>query len=276
MSHLRHLCVYLVVCTQAFAPPTVCSNAFLLQWPSQIGPEVGVFAFTLSVTEEATTEAPFETGLVWRENTTVRGTAACCGNSSWALSAATTYQWSVHEFQGQVAAPVGLPLRGSFKTCGSLLSPRQEAQQLTFAPAASKVFNDTATSLLKRTQTNGFFGESPYSGQYGNVEFTRTIGAAVAAFLEMGEDAFALRVLRFILELHKEQNAPFPSHIVRPPSLPGRNYTLEMIEQTDGSFHLIVAWARVCNLHPGNTKLFTDFYGMMRVVLVFGVGMYKP
>ena len=35
-------------------------------------------------------------------------------------------------------------------------------------------------------------------------------------------------------------------------------------EQTDGSFHLIVAWARYCALHPEETAMFHDHYEMMK------------
>ena len=170
----------------------------------------GVFAFSLTVKQEARPSAPdgqrhtaaaFETGLVWRENTTVRGVAACCGNASWALRPSATYEWHVQEYEGQPAAPLGLPVSGHFTTSADLPTPRDEAQQETFSPATDRVFNDSAASLAGRTRVNGFFGESPFAGEYGSAEFTRTVGAAVAAFLEMGDDAHARRILRLILDM---------------------------------------------------------------------------
>jgi hypothetical protein len=128
------------------------------------------------------------------------------------------------------------------------------------------VYNDTAESLVQRTKGNGFFGESPFAGEYGAAEFTRTIGAATAAFLEMGRDDLAERILRLILELHKLKKAPYPSHTIGCTPLNSTDLAkcnLGMIEQTDGSFHLILTWARFCFLHPEKTHLFSDYYSMV-------------
>jgi hypothetical protein len=100
----------------------------------------------------------------------------------------------VQEYVGQPAIPVGSILSGHFTMSPDLPTPREEARRETFAVATDRVFNDTAASLADRTKANGFFGESPFAGEYGAAEFTRTIGAAVAAFLELGDDTHAHRV----------------------------------------------------------------------------------
>ena len=233
----------------------VGTHSFLIKWPSQVKASDGVFGFTLSVQQLPTpvqegvfaaAPPPFETGMVWRENTTVRGAAACCGNATWVLRAGSGYQWRVQEYVGQPAQPVvGGVHTGRFITSAGLPTPREEARRETFAAATDRVFNDTAASLAERTKANGFFGESPFAGEYGSAEFTRTIGAAVAAFLELGDDSRAHRILRLILDLHKARDAPFPSHTIGCTPLNTSNLSrcgLGMIEQTDGSFHLILAW----------------------------------
>ena len=234
----------------------VDTHSFLVRWPSQVKASDAVFSFTLSVQlttaaaaeegDESVVPPPFETGLVWRENTTVRGAAACCGNATWVLRAGASYQWRVQEYVGQPAQPVVGGLHtGRFTTSASLPTPREEARRETFAAATDRVFNDTAVSLAERTKANGFFGESPFAGEYGSAEFTRTIGAAVAAFLELGDDSHAHRILRLILDLHTARDAPFPSHTIGCTPLNTSNISrceLGMIEQTDGSFHLILAW----------------------------------
>lgn len=243
------------------------THSFLIKWPSQVRASDGVFSFTLSVQQQLPTTAeaegefavpppPFETGLVWRENTTVRGAAACCGNATWVLRAGASYQWHVQEYVGQPAQPVGGGVHtGRFTTSASLPTPREEARRETFAAATNRVFNDTAASLAGRTKANGFFGESPFAGEYGSAEFTRTIGAAVAAFLELGDDRHAHQILRLILDLHKVRDAPFPSHTIGCTPLNTSNISrcgLGMIEQTDGSFHLILAWSvpgLYCGIH---------------------------
>ena len=233
----------------------VDTHSFLIKWPSQVKASDGVFGFTLSVqqlllptndSQFAGVPRPFETGMVWRENTTVRGAAACCGNATWVLREGTSYQWRVQEYVGQPAQPlVGGVHTGRFPTSANLPTPREEARRETFTAATERVFNDTAASLAERTKTNGFFGESPFAGEYGSAEFTRTIGAAVAAFLELGDDSRAHRILRLTLDLHKARDAPFPSHTIGCTPLNTSNISqceLGMIEQTDGSFHLILAW----------------------------------
>jgi hypothetical protein len=122
--------------------PTIGTHAFMLKWTSEVGADVGVFAFTLSVREAATAAAvPFETGLVWRENTTVRGAAACCGNATWALGAGKTYEWTVNEFEGADARPVGATKTKHFTMAADLPTPRQEAQRETFSFATNRVYN---------------------------------------------------------------------------------------------------------------------------------------
>eukprot|EP01043_Picozoa_sp_COSAG02_P028280 COSAG02_NODE_1708_length_11229_cov_14.784097_1_plen_723_part_00 len=269
------LALALLVLPANSADIIIDTHAFLLKWPSQVSAHAGVFGFSLSVQEDATesadvgprqTSGAYETGLVWRENTTVRGVAACCGNASWALRPGTTYSWRVQEYEGQPAVSVGRPLTGRFVTSFELPTPRDEALRETFSPATTRVFNDTSSSLAGRTKINGFFGESPFAGEYGSAEFTRTVGAAVAAFLEMGDDEHARRILRLILDIHKAHRAPFPSHTIGCTPLNTSDISrcaLGMIEQTDGSFHLVLAWARWCSLHPEDNALFQDFYEMM-------------
>eukprot|EP01052_Picozoa_sp_SAG31_P013178 SAG31_NODE_787_length_12094_cov_27.048270_12_plen_315_part_00 len=170
------------------------------------------------------------------------------------------------EYQGQPEELVGRPLTGRFTTSADLPSPREEAQRETFTAATNRVYTDTASSLAGRTKPNGFFGESPFAGEYGAAEFTRTVGAAVAAFLEMGDDTNAHRVLQLTLKLHKARDAPYPSHTIGCTPLNTSNISrcnLGMIEQTDGSFHLILAWARWCALHPEDSSMFDEFYPLM-------------
>eukprot|EP01043_Picozoa_sp_COSAG02_P059687 COSAG02_NODE_7652_length_2912_cov_1.996801_4_plen_367_part_01 len=266
---------------QLFDMGEIHTNSFLLRWHSDISaPSSSVFAFALTVSELGGSPkpvVPFETGLVWRENTTVAGVAACCGNSSWSLKAGHSYEYEVQEFLANGARSSKLEklgtARGKFSTSATLPTPKDEARAAAFGPAVTRVFNDTRDSIRARVRADGFFGESPYAHEYGALEFIRTLGAATAAFLELGNDDLAKSILDLVLSLHAETQPgepgyAFPVHTINPQisnySHGSRNYTLEAgNEQVDGVFHLIVAWARYAALHPEDTRFFSDYYPMM-------------
>ena len=264
----------------------ISTNAFLLRWPSRVtDPSSSVFAFTLTVQEAdgADQDKPgaWETGLVFRENTTVSGVSACCGNASWALRPQTKYTWRVEEFTrppGQPSAPLKQlgAQTGSFATSAALPSPRDEARAAAFAPAVSRVFDDTRDSIRDRVKSDGFFGESPFAHEYGALEFIRTIGAAAAAFLEMGDDAIVAKLLRLVLKLHVDAGSLYPRHTINPAGNYSANgtrpYTLEAgNEQVDGSFHLIVAWARYCALNPEDEAMFAHYQLLKNWTLRYSV-----
>ena len=262
----------------------VDSHAFILRWPSKVtAPSASVFAFELTVAAadddgSGTAPAPWQSGLVWRENTTAAGAAACCGNATWTLRAATRYTWSVVEYLQAAPrhgpTPLGAAVSGVFATSATLPTPREEARSVASGSAAAKVYTQTRDSIRSRVKVDGFFGESPYAHEYGALEFIRTLGAATAAFLEMGDDALVKRILALVLGLHLQARPgqpgyAFPVHTIGPVgnySVDGqRSYTMEHgNEQTDGSFHLVVAWARYCALHPEETAMFHDHYEMMK------------
>lgn len=260
-------------------PPVVSTNSFVLMWNSTTSATVYGFELTVTLVAAPPTHAtsgasttdskvhtrPWSTGVVWREHVTpTRGGAACCGDSTWWLEPGQTYTWRLEEYDGPEAVAAGT-MNGTFHTSPSLMHPLDEARSVTFGTVQgnNEVYLSTMHSLADRVAPDGFFMESPYTQAYGKLMFVRSVGAVTMAFLELGRDDLAARVLNFTLALHERLDADYPGHTIVPEA--GGNYSLEMIEQLDGSFHLITAWARYCALHPEDTDMFLLYYPRMQM-----------
>lgn len=103
------------------------------------------------------------------------------------------------------------------------------------------LYRNTYNNIINRIKPSGYFPES-LTGYYQGM-FSRTVGPCVFLLLEHKEYEKAKKVLSYLTDYSEKVNAKRFPHVVFDIEEDG-SYQVDMIDQPDGHYHVVLAWAR--------------------------------
>ena len=149
---------------------------------------------------------------------------------------------------------------GSFTTSTTLPNVIDEARAAVNATNITSIYYGTLKSIIGRIFPSGWMPTSVASTTYSGM-FLRDSCAGVFALLELEEYKLAHNVLYFMLSNMLAADLPHAPHVLL--GGPDNVTNWDMVDQPDGTFHLVVAWARYINL-TGDHEMETKFFGLMK------------
>lgn len=264
--HFRGTATAILAVVSCVAAEGITTNAPQLTWDTQVNPS-GVFAYRVVVASSAAPD--WDSGWIFAENEPFPGLYVYDGPS---LVRGADYNWTAYELQWQPYPPADGPYptpqwiagTGKFTVSADLLSPVSEASaQLNAAYNFTTLAANALASVTARIQPSGFVPTSISGGYGGSTNmFVRDTCAMLIGLLEEG-GASALvdvgRVLNFTLSAIRAADVDYAPHVlIADPSL-SRIVSLDMADQTDGTMHLAITFARYLAA-GGDARLGAAFY----------------
>lgn len=258
----------------------VNTNTPVIQWKTRLDIS-GVWAFRVTVSSTAgcsddTSTLTFDTGVVWQENEPFNGSYTYAGPP---LQPSMTYFWCCWETQllsvsgevfikrsltdsGQLINRTWFAGNGSFTMSATLPSAIEELREVLGSANISELYRGTVASIVGRVAASGWMPTSVSTQTYSGM-FVRDSAAGVFAMLELGEIDVANRVLTFMLSNMVAAGLRRVPHVILGPP---EHVSFDMVDQPDGSFHLVIAWAHFVGL-TGDTAMRDAYYDFMSTVV---------
>lgn len=165
-------------------------------------------------------------------------------------------------FQGQLVNKSWFAGNGSFSTSPVLPSALQELREVLGSANVSELYRGTTASIVGRVAPSGWMPTSVATPTYAGM-FVRDSSAGVFAMLELGEIETARRVLDFMLSCMVAAGLRRVPHVIMGPP---EHVTFDMVDQPDGAFHLVIAWAHYIGL-TGNVTMRDTYFDFMSAVM---------
>lgn len=131
----------------------------------------------------------------------------------------------------------------------------------------AQIYRTTYASLIDRVSDAGLFPESIRTNGYGQVQYNRSIGAVWALYDVTGQYELFEKVIRFTLDSAKRSGINRISHVTFSPE--EKNGTIkqefDILDQPDGAFHVIGAWANFVMSGHASQAVEDDYYDLMKM-----------